>query len=196
MYFIKKKFMDHKMTKLNVFDLDDTLLRIPTYTSKFHMEETFDNMKLNGPYDFYDHWCSLEPKLHNIQLIDPVLSDLRQGISEKSTMSVLITHRVEELRRHVMDLLISKDIDFDESHFLGRKSAKSEVVAKILKKHQSISHIVIYEDSVAQILGYSQFFVGNPKYHDKTFEFYIVDKSRVFKLTSLNLTDKRSITLI
>jgi hypothetical protein len=188
--------MDHKMTKLNVFDLDDTLLRIPTYTSKFHMEETFDNMKLNDPYDFYDHWCSLDRVLHNIQFIDPVLSDLKQGISEKSTMSVLITHRVESLRHNVMEILISNGIEFDDSYFLGRKSKKAEVVAKILKKHQSISHITIYEDSVAQILQYSQVFVENPEYHGKTFEFYIVDKSRVFKLTSLNLTDVRSIKLI
>jgi hypothetical protein len=95
-----------------------------------------------------------------------------------------------------MEILISNGIEFDDSYFLGRKSKKAEVVAKILKKHQSISHITIYEDSVAQILQYSQVFVENPEYHGKTFEFYIVDKSRVFKLTSLNLTDVRSIKLI
>jgi len=95
-----------------------------------------------------------------------------------------------------MEILISSGIEFDDCYFLGRKSKKAGVVAKILKNHPSISHITIYEDSVAQIMQYLEFFVEDPKYQGKTFEFYIVDKSRVFKLTSLNLTDVRSIKLV
>jgi hypothetical protein len=176
------------MKKLQVFDLDDTLLRIPTFASVSPTE----SIELYGgdPYSFYDSPQSLDYNKYNIQLIEPVYE---KYLAEKgSSYQALITHRVKELGGTIDFILKSLDFDFNQISMLGRKSKKALVVNSILKEVETIKEIEIFEDSLVQINEYQQ----NLKLKaDQTLTFWFVDKSKIFKLGNITISEEKRINL-
>jgi hypothetical protein len=185
-----------KITKLHVFDLDETLFRMPGYTSKKHSES--DLLKFNTPYEFYDHPESLCEETHNIQLIAPVYECYREAALDPKQYVVLITHRVEELKNKIFSILIKRNIDFDDIFFLGRKTKKSKTLAKILDELPDLEEVHIYEDSIAQLDDYQNFFdtqqklgISMPK-----LTMYIVDKSKMYIIENISISNEKRIKLI
>ena len=185
---------------LLVFDLDETLFRMPGYVGKTQVE--VQGIRFDHPYDFYDHPVSLSEIVYNIQLIKPVYEAWKWGTQVPGTISILVTHRVESLQSQVMEILSSRGIFFDQTFFLGRKSSKAETVREVLRQNPAIGKIRIYEDSIQQIDIYQKFFeqlnrqrdlAELPSYEYKT---YIVDKSKVYRIEKVKLSEETAIELI
>jgi hypothetical protein len=185
---------------LQVFDFDETFFRMPSYVGRTQAEAL--GLQFDHPYDFYDHQVSLSESLYNIQLIKPVYDAWAAGAAKPGTISVLITHRVESLRPQVMEILDKRGIVFDQSFFLGRKSSKAQTLAELLKENPEVTKIKIYEDSIQQIDIYQDFFRRLNRQRDQgelleyRYKTYIVDKSKVYRIKGVKLSEETKIELI
>lgn len=189
-----------KVTILQIFDLDETLFRMPGYTSKKHVES--EDLKFETPYSFYDHPASLCEDSHNIQLVGAVYDFWKEGFAKPEIASVLITHRVAELEPQVTAILDKRDIVFDKMFFLGRVTPKVDKVKELLEKLPNLTEIRVFEDSIEQLDKYQDFFQGlnNLLYIDKKpyieIKLYIVDKSKMYRIENFKLSEKTRIQLI
>lgn len=187
----------NKIKVLQVFDLDETFFRMPGYTSKKSVES--EDLKFSHPYDFYDHPASLCEEAHNIQLIGPVYAAWKKGHLDPEQATVLITHRVEELREEVSKILARREIEFDSSFFLGRKTSKADTLLALINSYPHLDEIYIYEDSIQQLDIYQKLekklIVSSNRIYPK-FHMYIVDKSKMYKIKNIDLSEEQRIELI
>jgi hypothetical protein len=184
-----------QITKISVFDLDETIVRMPSYTASKQVEaSTEGNFSFPTPYSFYDHPSSMDRSLHNIQFISPVLEDWRLSIHDASSRTILITHRTENLRACVHTVLSPAGLEFDAVYCLGRATEKFDTLIKELEENPSINEVSIYEDSLEQIIKYKTGFESLSKFYGV--RFYFVDKSKVIRLYNFKVGEKRRIELI
>ena len=156
--------MENK-SHLNIFDFDETLFRVPGYTSS--------EAKGMSPYEWFDSPESLSDKFNirgianTIEAIDP------------NSHNFLVTHRVKQCQNAVIYLISENHIKFTETFFLGRSGEKSEVVLNLIEKYDAES-ITIYEDSLWEIIKYTAWFLDAGL--NLKIDFVFVDKSRVIKI--------------
>jgi hypothetical protein len=170
------------MAKLQIFDFDETLFRVPGYVCKEATGLT--------PYEWFDSPKSLDLSF-NLHGIENVIARTR----ETGAINVLITHRVVETRDAVIDVLSTKNIRFDKLYFLGRAGQKVDKVIELLREDEEIDEIVIYEDSLYQIIEYTS---GLRDYgFDGNVNFVFVDKNKIIEFdmaTARELEDYSNIT--
>lgn len=194
----------NEITRILVFDFDETLFRMPGYTDRFSVERIRPELNFPDPYSFYDHPSSMDPGIHNIQLIGPVYEDWKAASKDPNARVILITHRTEELRPYAEKLLDKHEIKFDESYFLGRLSEKIQTLEKELSYLPNIKEIAIYEDSLEQLRKYQDFFyekvtrLKTVKSLDDMIilNMQFVDKSKVISLYDFSSGESRRIELI
>lgn len=189
--------MNKQIKVLRVFDLDETFFRMPGYTSKKSVET--EELNFSHPYDFYDHPASLCEEAHNIQLISPVYEAWKKSTVDSESATALITHRVEELRETVFKILERREISFDESFFLGRKTSKADTLIELINRYPYLDEVHIYEDSIQQLGIYQRLestlkLASNRIY--PTFHMYIVDKSKMYKIKNIDISEETRIELI
>lgn len=189
--------MSRQVRVLRVFDLDETFFRMPGYTGKKSVES--DTLTFSHPYDFYDHPASLCEDTHNIQLIGPVYEEWKKSHLDPEHATALITHRVEELRQEVFKILEKRDIVFDEAFFLGRKTSKADTLIKLIDLYPRLDEVHIYEDSIQQLEIYqsleNRLILKSNRVYPK-FHMYIVDKSKMYKIKNIDLSEEKRIELI
>ena len=193
----------NNITRLLVFDFDETIFRMPGYTDRFSVERLYPDLTFPDPYSFYDHPSSMDPGIHNIQLIGPVYEDWKTANDDPNARVILITHRTEELRPEADRLLEMHGITFDEKYFLGRVSEKVEILEEELGDLPNIKEIAIYEDSLEQLRKYQDFFyekvtrLKTIKSLDDmiTLNMQFVDKSKVISLYDFSSGESRRIQL-
>lgn len=178
----------NEITKILVFDFDETLFRMPGYTDRFSVERLYPELSFPNPYSFYDHPTSMDPEIHNIQIIGPVYEDWKAASNDPNTRTILITHRTEELRPCAERLLNMHGIKFDEMYFLGRMTQKIDTLASELEELPEVREISVYEDSLEQLRKYQDFLQDQVK-------MYFVDKSKVIRLHNFNAGESRRIEL-
>jgi hypothetical protein len=184
-----------EITKISVFDLDETVVRMPSYTASKQIEkESKWELKFPTPYSFYDHPLSMDRSLHNIQFISPVLEDWRLSVHDASSRTILITHRTEELRDQVKRVLFPSGLELDKIYCLGRATEKFDTLMKELEENPSINEVSIYEDTLEQIIKYKTGFEQLGKFYDV--RFYFVDKSKVYRLYDFEVGENRRIQLL
>lgn len=194
----------NEITKILVFDFDETLFRMPGYTDRFSVERLNPDLSFPTPYSFYDHSSSMDPEIHNIQLIGPVYEDWKLASEDPTARTILITHRTEELRPYAEHLLKMHGIVFDEMYFLGRVSEKITVLEKELNNLPNIKEISVYEDSLEQLRKYQDFFYDTVARKNKpatlddliTLDMQFVDKSKVIQLYDFSAGESRKIELL
>ena len=179
-----------KIKELYVFDLDETFLRVPSYTTKKLIEEKHPYIEFKDPYSFYDNHLSLCDDMNHIQLIEPVFREWELANADLGCAHALITHRTESLKDVVLSLLKKKGVSFDHNYFL-----KTEYDPK------SIHTIKIFEDSIDQIYRYQRWFADSQNnleidYSKIDIQYWIVDKATMFRINEVELSNKKRITLI
>lgn len=192
------------ITRLLVFDFDETLFRMPGYTDRLSVERMYPLLSFPTPYSFYDHPASMDPAIHNIQLIVPVYEDWKEAANDPKARTILITHRTEELRPQAQRLLDMHGIEFDETYFLGRLSEKVTILEKELSYLPNIKEIAVYEDSLEQLTRYQKFFYEYTARVQRsitsladliTLDMQFVDKSKLIQLYDFSTGQSRRIEL-
>lgn len=191
--------------RLVVFDFDETLFRMPGYTDKYSVERLYPELSFPNPYSFYDHPTSMDPEIHNIQIIGPVYADWVKASQDPDARTILITHRTEELRPCAKRLLDMYGITFNESYFLGRISEKIETLKQELDILPNVKEISIYEDSLEQLRKYQDFFYDYVMKKNGpvrtladfvSLDMQFVDKSKVISLSDFSTMGSRRIELV
>lgn len=150
---------------INIFDFDETLFRVPGYTSS--------EAKGIEPYEWFDSPESLSDKF-NIRGIANVIDQ-----TKRDCLNYLITHRVSACEPAVNSLLERYGIQFDKTYFLGRGSEKAIEVIELVRLTGAES-VTIFEDSLWEIMKYTSAFrdVGLTA----KVEFTFIDKSKIIKI--------------
>lgn len=164
---------------LNIFDFDDTLFRIPTYSAS-----PFD-FKADNVNKWYDHPESLNDEKYKIQLIENIATLARQSEKDRNCISILITRRIPELRDHIIRILKKHEINFDSHYIIGHNTLKSEILTEILTSQygdRNITEINIFEDCLYQILDYQN---ALDLFFDIKSSFTFVDKSHVIAINKI-----------
>lgn len=156
-----------KSQHINVFDFDETLFRVPGYSCK-------EAAGLE-PYEWYDSPDSLDEEF-NIRGIQNTIDRTKEDCH-----NMLVTHRVDETRLRVMEILLENNLMFHEIHFLGRGSKKAETVIKSIEALNPKS-VTIFEDSLWEIICYTSYFLDAGLRSSIDFVFYFVDKSKIIKI--------------
>lgn len=149
---------------INVFDFDETLFRVPGFTSPEASELT--------PYEWFDSPKSLA-KEFNIRGIANTIEKTKEDCH-----NMLVTHRVQATKNRVMEILHDSGIRFNEVHFLGRGSQKAETVLDAIRNMDPKS-VTIFEDSLWEIISYTAYFLDAGINGSIDFRFYFVDKSKI-----------------
>ena len=194
--------MMDKVKVLQIFDFDETIVRVPSYTSNKHIDiqHGFD---FETPYEFYDHPISLCEDSHNIQAIGPVFDAWKAGENREDYLSIVITHRVSELEKEVREILENRGMKFENIYLLGRKSDKTTTALELMRKLPNLVEVKVFEDSIEQIQKYHQVFESLNEDPVKfygipvcTLSTYIVDKSKMFKIENIKLSEEQRIKLL
>lgn len=150
---------------INIFDFDETLFRVPGYTC----------IEAKGlePYQWFDSPDSLNSKF-NIRGIANTIEATR-----KNCINVMITHRVKQCQNRVLEILSDNQIRFDKTFFLGRETSKGDTALDLIREFE-VDSIEIFEDSLWEIIQYTQIFLDAGLSIDISFIF--IDKSKVIKI--------------
>ena len=108
---------------INVFDFDETLCRVPNYTSK--------EARGLEPYEWYDSAESLSPEF-GIRGIANVI----ERTSEPG-LNYLVTHRVKQCQDRVLEILSDLGVRFTKTYFLGRGSEKVETLLELIREAEA-----------------------------------------------------------
>jgi hypothetical protein len=183
--------------QLDVYDFDETLVRAPSYTNKKAVEKAYPNLKFDTPYSFYDHAASLCEDTHHIQLIEPVYEFWKEATNDPETITALVTHRVGHLAEEVKQVLNDRGVSMDFYFFYGRTIPKFKAIEEMLSQFPTIEKVRIFDDSYEQ-LGIYLAYIDLIKETDSKVEYEIwaVDKTKIFKVESMRLSDSKKITLI
>jgi hypothetical protein len=150
---------------INIFDFDETLFRVPGYTSS--------EAKGLEPYEWFDSPESLSDKF-NIRGISNTLDRTKDDC-----LNYLITHRVKVCQPRVMEILLENGIKFDKTFFLGREGGKAEVAIELIRQNEADS-ITIFEESLWEIIKYTAWFLDAGL--TIKIDFIFIDKSKVIKI--------------
>ena len=155
------------VTHINVFDFDETLFRVPGYTSP--------EAKDMEPYEWFDSPKSLDEKFNICGIANTI------DRTKEDCHNMLVTHRVPATRNRVMEILHEHGLMFNEVHFLGRGSQKAETVIDAIR-NMDPKTVTIFEDSLWEIICYTAYFLDAGLNGSVDFVFYFVDKSKIVKI--------------
>lgn len=171
--------------KLNIFDFDDTLFRIPTFSCA---PAKFNTQNVN---DWYDDPESLDNSKYRIQQILNVCDIARriEASQPSDNYTVLITKRAPKLAFEIMNQLRICEIVMDKYFVIGHDRTKSDTLADILAKDlkdKTVTEINIYEDSLVQILDYKALLAKLHYPVQIKSNFIFVDKSHLIRIDDIS----------
>lgn len=182
---------------LDIYDFDETLVRAPSFTNKKAVESRYPEHQFNQAYEFYDHRASLCEEVNHIQLIEPVYEFWKEAMANPEAMTALVTHRVSPLEEEVKKVLTNRNVAMDRYFFYGRTTPKFKAIEELLAEFPTIEKVRIFDDSYEQIHGYLRYIDLITEAGSKVeYEIWAVDKSKIFKVNSMQLGEYKRITLL
>lgn len=191
------------ITRLNIYDFDDTLFRVGTFAGYRALPKKLHDEVKQHPYNFYDHPASLSEDHFEINLIQNISEDLYEESGKDHAYNLLVTHRVNEVKKEVEALLKKHNIldKFDSSFFLGRKSPKSRVMEFMVDKCPNLGTIRIFEDSISQVVDYLDKFrkINEDRVQRDlaaiNYKIIFVGHSRIVEINEIDFGEKQRVNL-
>jgi|TARA_R110002020_G_scaffold196775_1_gene397746 hypothetical protein len=118
--------------KLSLFDFDNTLVETPYEDSPY----------LDTPE-------SLDPNIWNFKFNKETIKEYFNESSNNSTITVLLTNRIDSVEENVLDILDNEKVIFDEKMFIEGKEgdrSKGKRLEKLLRKYPETTEIEYWED--------------------------------------------------
>lgn len=151
--------MTKKITKLSIFDFDQTLVSSPTpeIGRNIYKEKT----GLDWPHQGW--WSkpeSLDMSIFDIAAYEDVVNAHAKELAAADTAVIMLTGRITKLSQHVEDVLAQKGLKFDEHHYnRGGETgdAKMKTMTKLLEKYTDVTYIEMWDDRDLHIERFRQF---------------------------------------
>ncbi len=142
-----------KITKITIWDFDGTLIDspLPDFGKKYYEEKT----GIKWPYKgWWGRELSLDMEIFDMPVVPQVIEAYHKEKANDTTLMVMLTGRMEIMRPHVIKILDSHDLKFDEYHFNkfgATEVAKMRTMEKLLAKYTDVTHIEAWDDRLAHI---------------------------------------------
>lgn len=142
-----------KITKLAIFDFDGTLINspLPEVGKLIYQEKT------GKPWPHEGWWGkseSLDMEIFEMATVADVITDYEKEYADENTAVILLTGRMVKLTEHVMAILKSKELVFDDYH-LNRggatEVAKIKSMEKLLIKYPDVTEMEQWDDRLSHI---------------------------------------------
>jgi hypothetical protein len=153
--------METKITKLSIFDFDGTLIDtpLPEFGKKHYEEKT----GIAWPYrGWWGRELTLDMDIFEMPVVPQVIDAYNKEVTNDSACVVMLTGRMEIMRPHVIKILDSHDLKFDEYHFNkfgATEVAKVRTMTKLLEKYPDVAQIELWDDRVEHIPIFEAFFL-------------------------------------
>lgn len=151
--------MEKKITKIAIFDFDQTLVESPIpETGKIIYKE-----KTGNDYPHIGWWSksdSLNTEIFDIPLIQSVKEAYDKVSLEENTFKILLTGRINKLSKEVESILEYHGLIFDSYHYNSGGATeifKMKVMDELLIKFPDVTEMVIWEDRVLHALLFEEF---------------------------------------
>lgn len=173
--------------KYKIFDLDNTLFRSAVVASAgFIPNEIPDSMK--PIKDNFNDWWNL-PLSFDERLLTPGLDTVHkkaiEAYKDKDTYSILITHRIPELRPEIERLLRKYKLGFDMVIVCRNTIEKPVILMREHPEFKDATEVEVYEDSIKQILDYRELF----KKMNIPYKFHLISLNHIATLGDFEVTD-------
>lgn len=137
-----------KITKLNIFDLDGTLIKspLPEFGKPLYEKKT------GTPWPHSGWWSkpeSLDMKIFDIPLIKSTIDGYNKDIADDSVMTVMVTGRMFKLSSYVEAILNHYNLRFDSYHYnTGGSSigSKLQTFDELVAKLPDLETVEIWDD--------------------------------------------------
>ena len=145
--------MDKKISKIAIFDFDQTLVSTPTPERG---KEIYED-KTGTPWPYYGWWSkkeSLDLEIFDIPVVDEVIKDYHIEKQNDETLVVMLTGRLSKLSAEVEKILAEKGLEFDEYHYNKGGStdvAKMKTMESLLEKYPTVTEIQQWDDRLEHI---------------------------------------------
>lgn len=145
--------MSTKITKLSIFDFDGTLIDTPL--PEFGKKHYEDKTGIKWPHKgWWGRELTLDMSIFDMPVVPQVIEAYHKEKADASTLMVMLTGRMEIMREHVIKVLDSHNLKFDEYHFnkFGRTEvAKPRTMNKLLEKYPDVVEMELWDDRLEHI---------------------------------------------
>lgn len=142
-----------KITKLAIFDFDGTLVDTPLPETG----KTIYHEKKGTPWPHEGWWGrheSLDLEIFDMPVVMGTLTAYEKEMADENTAVILLTGRMVKLTSHVMAILKSKELPFDE-YCLNRGGetgdAKMKSMDKLLLSYTDVTEVELWDDRLLHI---------------------------------------------
>jgi hypothetical protein len=146
--------MDKKITKLSVFDFDQTIVNTPI-PENGKVEYRIKTGKEWPHVGWWGRPETLDMDIFDITTNPIVKKDYKQEKSNESTLVVLLTGRMGKLGDLVKKITDSLGLFFDEYHFnYGGTTEvfKTKTLSKLLEKYVDIDEVELWDDRESHVV--------------------------------------------
>lgn len=170
-----------KITKLAVFDFDGTLVDspLPEIGRKEYETKTGEKWPHKG---WWSRGASLDHTIFDIPVIPAVIEDYERVRKQPDTSVIMLTGRLEILKKYVMSVLEKYGLKFDQHYFNTGGSTdvvKMATLDTYLEEHPDIVHVELWDDRLEHIPQFTEW--GTKKVEQgrlKHFDIHIVPTGR------------------
>lgn len=145
--------MSTKITKISIFDFDGTLIDTPL--PEFGKKHYEDKTGIKWPYKgWWGRELTLDMDIFDMPVVPQVIKAYNKEVTNESACVVMLTGRMEIMRPHVIKILDSHNLKFDEYHFNkfgATEVAKMRTMEKLLLKYPDVTQIELWDDRVEHI---------------------------------------------
>lgn len=170
--------------KLSFYDFDGCLVNSP----KPEEGKRIYKEKTGNVYPHKGWWGrkeSLDSDVFDINYNEDVYKKYLKDSKDPSTMSILLTNRMDKLFEYVIELLDGFNIKFDDYSFKSGSKEKVDRIKFYLTIHPDIEVIDIYDDREKELVTFRQF---KKEFSDKyQINIYPVKDGRVLNERFYNL---------
>lgn len=148
-----------KKTKLTIWDFDGTLIDtpLPDFGKKHYEDKTGIKWPHKG---WWGRELTLDMDIFDMPVVPQVIEAYHKEKADDSTLMVMLTGRMEIMRPHVIKILDSHDLKFDEYHFNkfgATEVAKVRTMTKLLEKYPDVTEMECWDDRLEHIPIFEKF---------------------------------------
>lgn len=142
--------------KLSFYDFDGCLVNSPEPEEGkgIYKEKTGNDYPHKG---WWGRKESLDSDIFDINYNEDVYQKYLIDSKESSTMSILLTNRMDKLSGEVIELLDGFNIKFDDYSFKRGSKEKVDRIKFYLSIHPNVKIIDIYDDREKELVAFRQF---------------------------------------
>lgn len=178
------------ITKITIFDFDGTLSNSPKPEDGIQQWE-----KTKGVNFTHDDWWgrpeSLDTNVFNIKLFTNIVNILKKEQSNKDTLVIVLSARIEKLRPYIKNILKRNNVSVRSLELKSDERSKGEKILNFIDKFPALEKIDVYDDRDKEIKSYLS--IKNQIPSNIEFNIFVANNGTVNKINDSNVINENKI---